>query len=184
MDLGSLAPKVIETMSDVASRVVPPNFAWPITDPIKAFFKNRFGTRPRITMLEMIEVARSKFGWKIADDSLDLLDLASGIRQAAIDGEITLFGRFSTNSNLGSLIDYYPIINVPIQHLKEHHIDVITFKQNNNVTMSTYRPGQAAKESFCDLRLHRQQSLYWLRTTGSEWKGRSDRRQPTSPKRN
>ncbi len=179
MDLGSLAPKIIDAASDLASRVTP-NFAWPVTDPIKAFFKNKFETKSRITMLEVIDVAKLKFAWKISDESCDILDLANGIRQAAIDGEVTLFGRRSKDCNFGSFIDYHPVVVVPMEHLRENDIDLISAPRRENVTMRTYRAGQCGTEFYCDLHLNRRQAFYWLRTTGREWRGRSDRRRAVS----
>ncbi len=176
MDLGSLAPKIIDATSGFASKIAPENIAWPITDRIKAFFKNRFGSTRRMPMLEVIELATSKFGWRINNKSLDILDLANGIRQAAIDGDIKLYGRLSKNCNFGTLLDHYPIVAIQSEHLKENDIDVITFQRRDNVSMRTYLPGQSGGECFYDLHLDRRQTLYWLRTTGLEWRGRSDRR--------
>jgi hypothetical protein len=160
-----------------------PDEPWDMRRPLQPYRPRRrlFGAKPkRIPFADFIEIAVGSYGWRISDTSCDILDLGNGLRQAAVDGEVTLYGRSGCRHMPPQYWDNYPLQPVPPEHLCSHWIDIASALHDENFeTKKMYGlgPGDHGAAGYVDLWIDRKQGLGWLKGQGRAWKGRTDARQ-------
>jgi hypothetical protein len=160
-----------------------PDEPWDMRRPVGPYRPRRrlFGARPkRIPLADFIETAVGSFGWRINEASCDILDLGNGLRQAAVDREVTLYGRSGCRHMPPQYWDNYPLQPIPPEHLCSHWIDIASALHDENFeTKKMYAAGcdDHGAVGYVDLWIDRKQALAWLRREGREWKGRTDARQ-------
>jgi hypothetical protein len=140
-----------------------------------------FGRKPkRIPFADFIEAAVGSYGWQINDGSCDILDLGNGLRQAAVDRDVTLYGRSGCRHMPPQYWDNYPLQPIPPEHLCSHWIDIASALHDENFeTKKMYAAGSPdhGAVGYVDLWIDRKAGLAWLKRQGPEWKGRTDARQ-------
>jgi len=160
-----------------------PDEPWDMRRPMPPYRPRRrlFGRKPkRIPFADFIVIAVGSFGWRINDASCDVLDLGNGLRQAAVDRDVTLYGRSGCRHMPPQYWDNYPLQPIPPEHLCSHWVDIASALHDENFeTTKMYAAGSAEHGTvgYVDLWIDRKQGLDWLKRQGREWKGRTDARQ-------
>jgi hypothetical protein len=157
-----------------------PDDPWDVQRPVYRRRRRLFGAKPkRIPLSEFVEVASYKFGWQFHDGSCDILDLGNGLRQAAVDREVTIYGRTGCLHMPETYWDNYPLQPIPVEHLCQYWIDLAGAIRNENQETKTYAVSSKDQGGvvFADLWISREEGLRWLKGEGREWCGRSDARQ-------
>ena len=155
---------------------------WDVHRPVDRRRRRKlFGAKPkRIPLAELVEIAVGKFGWQINNASCDILDLGNGLRQAAVDREVTLYGRSGCLHMPQQFWDNYPLQPIPVEHLCSHWIDIASALHDEIFeTKKVYAVGSTdhGAVGFVDLWVDRKQALKWLKHDGREWRGRTDAHQ-------
>ena len=133
----------------------------------------------RIPLLEFVEIAARSFRWQFHDGSCDILDLGNGLRQAAVDRDVTIYGRCGCLHMPRQYWDSYPLQPIPVEHLCNYWIDITSAMRDENDETKTYAVGPSDQGSvvYVDLWINRKEGLRWLKGEGREWRGRTDARQ-------
>lgn len=130
----------------------------------------------RIRLLEFRDAAIVS-GWNVhGNTSLDGPDLLEGLRQAALDGVVRLWGRPYRNE-FESLNRTEPLSEIPRDHWKEFRFDwhsVIAAADNfetmtDNARLSSVRRHQ--KGAYCDIYVERESAIRWLEKGASAFRG-------------
>ena len=118
-------------------------------------------------------------GWDLSgNDNLIVMDMADGLRQAAIDGEVTFWGRQSI-SDADRLTKNHPLTVIPSAHFETFQLDVAPLvSRTDNFKTATFQMGgtsyEAQRNRYVDLHLEAKPARSWLATTAEAWKGRRD----------
>jgi hypothetical protein len=142
--------------------------------------RRRFGRKPRrIPLVEFVEIAARSYRWQIHDGSCDILDLGNGLRQAAVDREVTLYGRGNCLHMPRDYWDNYPLQPIPVEHLCNYWLDIASAVRDDNYETKTYAVSAADPGAvvYADLWIDRKEGRSWLKRGGKEWRGRTDARQ-------
>lgn len=67
----------------------------------------------QITLTEVGDIAKRRYGWELGDDSLQSLDLIDGLRQAGIDGRLVFEGRHNARNVPENMKQYHPLQPIP-----------------------------------------------------------------------
>lgn len=118
----------------------------------------------RISFVELRAIA-TEYGWDFADYSDQLLTFTYGIRQAAVDGKITVEGRKGCVRMPESMSGLYPLQPIPKEHLLDWWIDP---PRDKNWSVRTYQPGSGSgSDDNCYVDLHLNDETWvraWLAT--------------------
>ena len=138
--------------------------------------RNALFQRKRVTLSEFVGLAVTSYGWSLDNGSSDFIDLANGIRQAAVDGDLTIYGRRGCRDLHQEYWDQFPIQRISAEHFHEYAIQIIPAMGGQNRDAQTYQLDAQRHDQACfvDLWLDRREALRWLRSTGESWKGRTD----------
>jgi hypothetical protein len=153
---------------------------WDMHRPAPRRRRGLFAAKPkRITLTEFIEIAAYRFGWEFHYGSCDILDLGNGLRQAAVDRDVTIYGRTGCLHMPQTYWDNFPLQPIPAEHLCKHWVDLTAAMREDNHETKTYAVGSIDHGAavYVDLWINREEGLKWLRREGREWRGRSDARQ-------
>ena len=133
----------------------------------------------RIPLAEFVEIAARSYRWQFHYGSCDILDLANGLRQAAVDGDVIIYGRANCLHIPGQYWDNYPLQAIPVEHLCNHWIDITAAMRDENHETKTYAVGSTdpSAAAYVDLWISRKEGRRWLKREGKSWRGRSDARQ-------
>src|SRR5713101_6611228 len=125
-------------------------FVWSISKPART---------PLIDLLAEAE----KWGVSFSGHNLDILELAKGLREAAINSAIEIYGRYTRHKS-DELNRNEPVVLVPTEHWKTFQIDANTLRRIgvenqergraiDNRHITTYNPSQSdwRKGSYFDL---------------------------------
>lgn len=132
----------------------------------------------RIPLMEFRETARAS-GWDIGGlHGLEGIDLLIGLRQAALDGQVQLFGRQAKWKGNDLLRQVQPIIAIPAEYWTDHHIDWGGFNQHgdDNFAALSTAPGTAPDANdYVDLHVDLAAAIKWLDSDGLKYKGQTAR---------
>lgn len=140
----------------------------------------------RISLLDLAREAEAR-GWKILDpNSLHVLDFFDGIRQLGVDGAAGIYGR--PVHTFEKLTRHEPLVRIPEDHWRTHHIDIISFfkwanslqygyAEDNFETRVIGLTRNHGNVSFADIHLDRAGALAWLQTDALEFRGRREQRE-------
>ena len=111
----------------------------------------------RISLLEFLDKAK-KNGWDFGPQSLHIVDFANALRQSALDGSISLYGKPGNPKNL---VGGEPLEIIPQDHWKKFSVNYgslshyLDNKETHTSTVNAY--------GFSDLHLIKLQAIKWLR---------------------
>lgn len=132
----------------------------------------------RISLSEFCQLPRQQ-GWDMAGkNNLDILDFLRGIRQAAIDGDVFLWGK-SNRLEVPSLTIKQPLVRIPAEHFEAFEImpDQVALKEANFDTQ-TYNFSDhhlaSKKERYIDLHIENNSALAWFKKSAQDWRGITD----------
>jgi hypothetical protein len=132
-------------------------------------------TIDRVPVL-MLRHAAEAHGWDFGDDSLEGKDLSDGLRQAAMNGLITFWGRRQTG-NSGTYARSGPLQVINRAHWDDYQFDFAPLSSaTDNFLIFTYatRRHPPRRGGYVDIHVDRPQALKWLETGALEFKGRND----------
>jgi Fic family protein len=139
--------------------------------------------KQRIPIKEFIEIA-GKSGWNL--ESSQILDLARGVQQAALDRDLRLWGRRNTQ-RLPSLNEHQPLEEIPPDHWRDYKPQLLdALNARDNIEARSYAPrfGQNADpNAFVDLHIDATTAVPWLTGNGLEYRGWQHRREQERNKR-
>lgn len=129
---------------------------------------------PRTPLTELLREAE-KHGVSFTGNNLDLLELAKGLRQAASDGVIEIYGRYTRHKS-DELNRNEPLVLVRKEHWATFQIDANTLRRIevgnqergralDNRQITTYNPSQSdwRHGSYFDLYTKTVSARRWLR---------------------
>jgi len=130
------------------------------------------GTADRIPVL-MLRDAAGMHGWDFGDGSLEGQDLSDGLRQAAADGLVSVWGRPRTGNSVASSA---PLQIIDPAHWVDYRIsDVPLSSTTDNSLVFTYALRDPPRRGgYVDIHVDRPQALKWLRTGALAFKGRNE----------
>ena len=132
----------------------------------------------RIPFVDFCNLARSQ-GWDLDGKyNLEVLDFVQGLRQAAVDGHVTFWGK-ANRHEANQLTQKEPLVLVPPDHFRLFEImPDIAIRSDDNLKAQTYDPGDTSNgaklKRFVDLHIDSQAARAWLSTEAPQWKGRRD----------
>jgi hypothetical protein len=86
----------------------------------------------RISMIELMTMGTG-LGWNFTDrDSLQLIDLQDAIRQGALDGHLTVWGRLNRWPNADQLMRKEVVEKIPSEHWREFRVHLFGALDNDN----------------------------------------------------
>lgn len=144
-------------------------------------YEPREGREP---LLEFLRKAECE-GWDISGKTnTHIVDLLEGLAQAALDGDISFWGRHNRNASR-KLIERERLVEIERAHWVEYVIDitsVINAPENLATRTSNWHAaGERHRGGYVDLHLDGLKGVLWLRGPGmAQWKGRRDRAEATS----
>lgn len=129
----------------------------------------------RKPLLEFIADAR-RAGWDTSGKTnAHIMDLLDGLRQAALDGAVAMFGRPNRNM-FPQLTKNEPLNEISREHWKDYMVDVATVMgASDNFDTVTYNlraAGDRLVGGFVDIHLGAASACAWLRDHAGEWRGR------------
>lgn len=143
----------------------------------------------RLPLTEFYAEARQQ-GWDFLADQDLVLDLAIGLREAALDGAIEIWGRRQQTATLASTPKDV-LLKIPAEYWQHHEIDgprmvrinsdtgAIEGLETNNFAVSTRNlPARVADvdlTTYRDLHLNFIQATDWLQTDAEAYKGAAKR---------
>jgi hypothetical protein len=140
-----------------------------------------FRERPseRIALNNFMWFAKYKQKWRFEGDNLQVKDFAAGLQQAAIDGDVEIFGRradyFSlTNRDI-------PLTPIPAQYWDNHRIDMLSMLDNPyrkaGIVKDNFRTcvesASTGKNEYIDIHLNKTRAAHWLKAKALEYRGKS-----------
>lgn len=135
------------------------------------------GGTERIPIREFWEEA-PKYGWQFTQESLDILELCHGIKQACLDGEIEMWGRPDRNL-FPSLTRDELLVKIPPEHWKDYKINVGVFRNPAAVDLDyksySLRVPEADRQGYADLHVAKGSALRWLKTSAAKYRGKMKR---------
>ncbi|MET4065923.1 hypothetical protein ABID58_000697 [Bradyrhizobium sp. S3.2.6] len=129
----------------------------------------------RISMVELLKIA-TELGWNFTDQhSLELIDLQDAIRQGALDGRVTVWGKRNRWPNAPQLMRKEVLEKISPDHFKEFMVNIFGALEKDNFHVYTWhmQPSGAAERSYLDLNVSRVEATQWLSTDAAEFKGRT-----------
>lgn len=133
----------------------------------------------RISLLELKNMAIGQ-GWRADNDSLEMKDLADGLRQAFLDGEIKVWGRPYRNM-FDTLNRKEPLFKIEMEHWREFSLEFcLHLETNDNFEFKTFShshyqhsvyPVPDGYYPYADLHLDRESALAWLSSSAKKFKG-------------
>ncbi len=135
---------------------------------------NAAASRRSIDRIPLIELRRmaAAAGWNfVSQDSLHLIDLVDAIRQGAIDGTLTVWGRLN-RYNDERLMRAEPLDRIPVDHWREFRISANAMLAGDNFYVQSWSPNEKL-QSYVDLHVERTQAAAWLRSDAEDFKGRT-----------
>lgn len=125
----------------------------------------------RIPFIRFREIAAREFGWDFANYSNQILSLANGLRQAAIDNDVVLWGRQFGDGIPTRMKENYPLKPIPKAHLETWWLNVL-MPTEDNVETETYNfERNYRSENYRDIHLHSEAAARaWLKNKGHEFK--------------
>jgi len=117
----------------------------------------------RMPVLELLNAAEAD-GWIFLGDKNALYRFTQGLRQAASEGVIEIWGLDLKRSwDMKSAPNIYTSEKIPAQYFKEHWIELHQGWMNKqNCYTCTSRPSQTEPNYYSDLHVDRIQALLWL----------------------
>ena len=137
-------------------------------------------SQDRIPLLKFRDIAKGQ-GWNFGNESLEGMDLADAIQQAALDGVFIVWGKPNRN-DATSLTRNERLHRVDADLWKDLNIDVgPLYSATDNFEMAAYNPRQSniKKGSYVDLHVERRPACKWLKRGALEFKGRRDAAEAT-----
>lgn len=135
----------------------------------------------RIPLLDFYKIAQKR-GWNFTENGgLDTLDFAFGLRQAASDGTVSLWGRHI--QSIDDLTKWELLEPIKTRFWKDHQIDatylcrmstsgqVDGLKKSNSYFRTMTTPGDADQKNFADLHIDRKQAIKWLKREADNFRG-------------
>jgi hypothetical protein len=128
----------------------------------------------RITLIELRDAAK-KQRWDFSDTSYQVFDLATSLRQSALLGEITVYGRTGKQA----LREYWePLRPIPADQWQRINIDASALVDGRNGNAMAYEvnPTVTAYDvmysvTYFDLQLDREAAMEWLKHTAIKERG-------------
>lgn len=135
----------------------------------------------RIPLLEFCDLA-VRAGWKFhGEHNLDAADLLEGLRQAAVDKRVRIWGRTLKNE-FGALNRSEPLVEIPPDHWRNFHIEWVSVigQKDNFETKSDNRHDHKTpswrRGRFLDLHVEREPAVQWLKADAPAFKGWVEKR--------
>jgi len=100
-------------------------------------------------------------GWDFTDQhSLQLIDLQDAIRQGALDGHLTVWGRLNRWPNSEQLMRKEVVEKIPSEHWREFRVHLFGTLYNDNFKTSSWhvKPLGSEEYGYVDLHVERVQS--------------------------
>jgi hypothetical protein len=136
----------------------------------------------RIPITELMKMATSR-GWDFTGrHSLQLIDLQDAIRQGALDGYLTVWGRLNRWPNAEQLMRKEVIEKIRTDHWSEFRVHLFAALDNDNFRTYSWHitPSSAAERGYVDLHVNRPEAALWLDRDAVSFKGKttSEKRVP------
>lgn len=128
----------------------------------------------RMTVVDFVALARDRFGWDFGMHSLEPCDLERGTLQAAVDGDLCLFGRDVPEGCSESLIPHYVLVEIPPEHFQTYRLNVIGYDDNVKSKTYAYTSG-GVKVRYCDLHVDSAKAVAWLQNGAEAYRGMTAR---------
>jgi len=121
----------------------------------------------RMPLLSLLSEAKMR-GWVFSGDRDALYNFTQGLRQAASEGAVAVWGvDVKRGTDLESAPSIYVTEKIEPSYFKLHWIDTHQgWVHNKNTYMTTSLPSGNEQHSYCDLQLDREQALAWLSREG------------------
>lgn len=140
-----------------------------------------FPPKHPIPLLDAINKSQ-KYGWRILEDNLDILDLLDALRAAGRRGDIIFEGKKTGHTSLDSLTINQPSVNIPQEHWDNFWIDwshlykrdgtkILGFN-GDNFQIQSYEIGKRYGNGYKDLHIKVDNLGKWLRTAKKKFQGR------------
>lgn len=129
----------------------------------------------RISMPELLKVA-TELRWNFTDQhSLELIDLQDAIRQGALDGRLTVWGKRNRWPNAPQLMRKEVFEKISPDHFKEFRVHLFGALEKDNFQTYTWhiQPSGTAEKTYLDLHVSRVEATEWLSTDAKDFKGRT-----------
>lgn len=130
----------------------------------------------RITLKHLIGIAE-KQGWDMdGQHSMHILDLADAIRQAGLDGDLTIW-RKVYREGLPELSKTAPLDIIPKTDWKNSVIDIASYmKAKSNFEIQTRRENTKDTKTpiYCDLHFPTNEVIEWLKNEAIDYRGRRE----------
>jgi hypothetical protein len=141
---------------------------------------NLYRALARMPLLELRDLAVGQ-GWQFrGPHTLDGPDLLEGLRQTALDGRISVWGRPSRNE-FTDLNKTEPLVAIPPDHWRDFNIDwhsVIVGETNFDTRTENPRDSSTPihrRGCFIDLHVDREIAVAWLKEEAPAYKGSVER---------
>jgi len=126
---------------------------------------------PRRAPLKQIVARSGELGWDVTGKTnIEIMTLLSGFRQAALDGDVRMWGRQDRNS-AESLKRKEPLVEIERSHWKDFEIDVRSVLSSaENLETRSYNIRAQRDAGFIDLHLDALAAELWLLGAGQKYK--------------
>jgi hypothetical protein len=129
----------------------------------------------RIPCTELMKIA-TELGWTFTDQhSLHLIDLQDAIRQGALDGHLTVWGKLNKWPRAESLMRKEVIEKIPPAHWREFRVHLFAALEGDNFHTYSWHPApsQSLDTRYVDLHVDRSESVAWLNKDALAFKGKT-----------
>ena len=114
-------------------------------------------------------------GWDFtSSDSLQLADLQDAIRQGALDGHLTVWGKLVRWPNAEPLMLKEVIEKIPADHWREFRVHLIPALDDDNFRTSSWHitPSATGERAYIDLHVNRSEAAIWLDRDAPSFRGK------------
>jgi hypothetical protein len=115
-------------------------------------------------------------GWNFTDQhSLQLIDLQDAIRQAGLDGHLTVWGKRNRWPRAEQLMRKEVFEKIPAGHWMEFRVDLFGVLNNDNFRTKSWHvtPLSASELNYIDLHVNRSEAAAWLDRDAATFKGKT-----------
>lgn len=132
----------------------------------------------RMPLTDLAAIATAKYDWNFQkEEDLLFFDFIDGIRHAVSDGVFELEGRKGCLGQHEDRKNFYFIVPIPKDHVRETQIDVPGFFKDDvsNYAIHTWSFSDkvSSNDLYCDIHIDNgAKGIAWLESTANEWKGR------------
>jgi hypothetical protein len=140
---------------------------------------NTAASLDRISMTELMKIAKGR-GWDFTShDSLHLLDLQKAIRQRASDNHLTVWGRLNRWSNEGLLRNEI-LEKIPPEHWSAFYVHLFPALDGDNFHTKSWTPSEKP-QNYLDLHVNRPEAATWLDRDAAAFRGKTTSKQKGLP---